>query len=537
MIRSWQAPILVGGLLRLLLFFSDDSLWRDEASLLMGLYSVSNSDLFSELPFGQRSPFALALLWKSMMENIIGTTYIMRLPSLAAGIAQLFVFTLTIKKLFKPNNYQVNLAIWIVAVSPNLILFSNQIKPYIFDVLCSTILIALSLPFFLRKQVHVKQSILLILASWASLFFSYPCSFVVGGICLGLLFDYGFRRLPLLLTLSIGTFVILIFIFIESGETSEYLSDFWKSCYPEASIWWWLRALGHTLFFGLSSPTFLSTKELLLIFGWLFFPLCALGAMNLWKMKKIGLLCSLLFPSVICLAASFLHKYPYGGRLILFMMPQYVVLLSLGLVYILSNSTAYSSALQIIAQSKTTIIGKVVKNKSAKVAHYGVVAMIILCGIISILEYSYPCKGIRSGLDYIALHEKERDIVIVDEYASQVVKYYQLLAKKDNSRQFPESDFIMPWQDPIKREGRPKIEEVADHLPFDSRIWIIGESEGYHRHLTTSNSLIVTKMVTTLMDSRQKLFQLDVPRLFVACFSEKRPISRGVQFELGHAFL
>ena len=156
-IISWQAAVLVGVLLRLLLFLVDDSLWRDEAKFLMGLYTVSKEELFSELPFGQRSPFALGLLWKSMMETLVGSTHLMRLPSLAAGIAQLFVFTFIVKNIFSHNNNQSNIVIWITAVSPNLILFSDQVKPYIFDVFFSTLLTALALPFFLRENQQSKQ--------------------------------------------------------------------------------------------------------------------------------------------------------------------------------------------------------------------------------------------------------------------------------------------------------------------------------------------------------------------------------------------
>jgi hypothetical protein len=518
---SWQAAVLVGVLLRLLLFLGDESLWRDEAKLLMGLNAVSTEKLFNELPFGQRAPFALGLLWKGMIENSVGRTRLIRLPSLAAGIAQLFVFTFLVKSIFKHNNKQSNIVIWIIAVSPRLILFSAQVKPYIFDVFFSTVLTALALPFFLKELQQSKQSVILVSVSWISLVISYPASFIVGGICLGLLFKYGFRRIRLLLTISLGALIIIIFIYSASGDSSEYMQNWWKGYYPTPSIRWWINALFQSVFQGLTSPTYLTLKRSFLLFGWLFFPLCALGAINLWRMKKSGLLCLLLFPSFLCLVASLLHKYPYGDRVILFMMPQVIVLLGLGLVYLSSSLNGYKFIAVDYSQQEERIVAALSNEKLERIAQWGLWATVILCCSISIIEYSFPCKGIKFGLDYIAQRERQRDIIIVDEYASQVVKYYQTLDKKETDKKFPEAELVFPWPDETKKEWRPTAQEVVDSLPSKSRIWIIAESTDIHRSLTSSNLASVTEMINALMDSRKKLHELKVPRLLVVCFSDE----------------
>jgi hypothetical protein len=496
-IVSWQAALCIGVLLRLLLFLVDDSLWRDEAKLLMSLYLVPIEEIFNELPYDQRCPFALSMLWQSMIENGMGSNHWIRLPSLVAGISQLFIFAFIIRSIFKQNNNLPNLVIWIAAVSPKLILYSNQVKQYIFDVFFSTLLIAFALPFFLKEKQQIKQSLILILVSWASLFFSYTATFVVGGICVGLFINYGFRRLWLFLTISLGLAIFVMFILTASGETSLYLQNFWNRDFPEASIVWWGKALAHSFFFGLSSPTYIWTKEFFLLFGWLFLPLSALGIINLWRKKQNGLLCLLLFPSLFCLAASFLHKYPYGDRLILFMMPQILILLGFGLIYILSYPR-----LKLMVQ--------------------GVLwTAISLCLVLSIIEYSYPCKGIRYGLDYIASREKQGDIIVVDLYASQVVRYYQVLAKGDKRIKFPHAEFVFEWQDESKYKGRPTPDEIVSRLPSNSRIWIIAEFGYRHRHLTSSTRGFVKEMQHILMKSRKELYHVEVPRLLVICFSKE----------------
>ncbi len=466
--------------------------------LLMGLRSVSILEIFKELPYAQRCPFALALLWKYMMGLGMTGAHWMRLPSLAAGIAQLFIFALLARMIFLRNNSQSNVVIWLAAVSPQLILFSNQVKPYIFDVLCATLLIFLALPFFLREEQQGQRYLPLILASWFSLIISYPATFVVGGICAGLLIKNGLRRLRPLLTLCLGTAIIVLLTLKLAGESSPYMQIFWEKGYegfPKLNVVWWGRALAHSLFFGLSSPSYLGIVKLSLFFGWLFAPLCALGIIHLWRTKQHGLLCVLLSPLVFCLTASLFHRYPFHSRLILFTMPHVLILLSYGIIHM----SSYSKLKLIVQWGLWTAVG--------------------LCFIISIIEYSYPCKGIRYGLSYIAAREKPGDKIIVDLYASQVVRYYQVLAHMDKRIRFPRADLIYEWEDQTKSKGRPTPDEIVDWPPAKSRIWILAEADEYHRNLTPLTRTSVQIMNGLLMRSRKVLYSLEVPRVLVICFS------------------
>lgn len=499
-IISCQTALFVGVLLRLLLFTLDDSLWRDEAMLLMGLRSISILEIFKELPYAQRCPFALALLWKCMMGLGMTGTHWMRLPSLAAGIAQLFIFAQLARMIFSQTKSQSNVFIWLAAVSPQLILFSNQTKPYIFDVLCATLLIFLALPFFLKEEQQGQRYVPLILASWFSLIISYPAAFVVGGICAGLLIKHGLQKLRPLLTLCLGTAIIVLLTLTLAGESSSYMQIFWEKGYagfPQFNIVWWGRALGHSIFFGLSSPSYLGIVKLSVSFGWLLAPLCALGIIHLWRTKQHGLLCVLLSPLVFCLTASLFHRYPFHSRLILFTMPHVLILLSYGIIHMSSYAR-----LKLIVQ-------------------WGLWTLVVLCCIISIIEYSYPCKGIRHGLSYIASREKPGDKIIVDLYASQVVRYYQVLAHKDQRVRFPDAEITYEWQDQTKSKGRPTPDEIVNWLPAQSRIWVLAEADQYHRNLTPLTRTSVQIMNGLLMKSRKVVYSLEVPRVLVICFSNE----------------
>jgi hypothetical protein len=201
------------------------------------------------------------------------------------------------------------------------------------------------------------------------------------------------------------------------------------------------------------------------------------------------------------------------------MMPQITVLLGLGQIHISSNLNGCKFIVVDYSQQEERIVAALSNEKLERIAQWGLWTTIILCCIISIVEYSFPCKGIKSGLDYIAHREKQGDIIIVDEYASQVVKYYQTLAEKEKHKKFPQAELVFPWPDETNKKGRPTTEEVIERLPSKSRIWIIAESNGYHRSLISSNLPSVTEMINTLMDSRKTLYKLKVPRLLIVCFS------------------
>ena len=520
-LTSWKTALWVGIFLRLVLFFTDGSLWRDEAKLLMSISSVPLGDLFLELPLGQRAPFALALLWKYIMEGLAGSTLLLRGPSVIAGISQLLIFAFIVLKTNPKTNKLRNAVIWITAVSPNLILFGNQVKPYVFDVFFSTLLIGLALPFFWSEKQKAIHAIALILGSWISLLSSFPSWFVVAGICLGIFVEYGFKRMRLLATLSCGSLAIVIFIYTASGEPSNFLLNFWAAHFPAAKVWWWTKALAESLFWGSASPTYLSAINLFYVFGWLFLLLCGFGAYNLWRSKRQGLLCILLIPTISCLIASALHKYPYGNRLILFMMPQINILVAFGLIHITRQMRLRDP---IAAPNPRREVGtKAVPSKAKlqKAAHWGLWIMVVLCSLISMAEYLRPCKGVKQGLGFIALHEKKGDTVLVDEYASQVVNYYRLLAAKDNQGWFPRAELVIPRQNETEESGKLTAKEATALLPSESRVWLIAEPEGYHRRLNTSFLPITNSMAARLMESRKVIYYLKVPRVLVICFSEE----------------
>ena len=471
----------------------------------MALRAVSFKDLFLELPFGQRAPFGLALVWKGLLALQADGRHLLRLPALVAGIAQLPLFWAATKGLDQGQKAPVAV-LWIMAVAPNLILFGSQVKPYVFDVFFSTLLLYLARPFLLPGWPGPGRAIALFAGVWISLFFSYPSWFVAAGLCCALFIHNGFKRPWLWGGLGLGSLLIVLFIWSGSGQTGDFLQTFWAEGYPRAAGWWWFMALAQSLFGGLSSPTFLATKDLFYLFGWLYLPLCVFAFLRLRRQKRYGLLGLLLLPSLFCLAAAALHAYPYRGRLILFMMPQIHLLLAWGLPGLASRPGPTLS-----------------RPGFQRIALWGMAALILLCGGVSLAEYAYPCQGVRSGLELIARQEQEGDLIIVDEYAAQVVNYYGSLRSGGEPGRFPESRLIIPWDDETSQVGKKEPARVAESLPPGSRVWVIAEAAGYHRRLRADFRPDTMKLVEVLSRSRNMVQRLLVPRLMVICFSPEKP--------------
>lgn len=513
-VGSWGVALLAGALLRLLLFLIDDSLWRDEAKLLMALDSVSLDGLFRELDLGQRAPFGLALIWKGLLAIQADGRHLLRLPSLVAGIAQLAVFAAALRRMVPKEDKTAVVLVWIMALAPNLILFSNQIKPYIFDVFLSTLLVHLALPLLGPGSPSRTRVVFLALTAWAGLFFSYPSWFVVAALCCALALRHGWAGFRTWLGIGLGSLVIVLYIWLSSDSTNSFLQSYWTKGYPRASGWWWFMALAQSLFRGLSSPTFLSTKNLFYLFGWLYLLLLVRAVIRLWRAGERALPALLILPALFCLAAAALHQYPFRDRLILFLTPLVHLLLAFGLPGPDPGQSRPGQSLPLSARPEP---GRTLKG----VAVWGLGALAFLCGAVSLAEYSQPCAGVRFGLGIVAQEERPGDLLLADGYACQVVEYYRT---RDQGRAgFPAARLIVPWADETSQAPNLEPARVAESLPPGSRVWVIAEATGYHRRLRADFRADTRKLVESLSASRQVVYRMEVPRLMLLCFSARQP--------------
>lgn len=131
--RAVGALLLIGVLLRLWHFAGGRSLWLDEAMVALNIIHLSPTELLGPLVFDQLAPAGWLLLEKACLHLWDDFDYSLRLPSLVAGIAALFLFHRFLK--YGMDEWETLAGVAMMAALPVFIQYSSMVKPYIFDVL------------------------------------------------------------------------------------------------------------------------------------------------------------------------------------------------------------------------------------------------------------------------------------------------------------------------------------------------------------------------------------------------------------------
>lgn len=249
-IKSWpwiKILLAVGVFLRVYPYLYNRSLWYDEAMLVFSILDQPYSALLSALPYNQAAPIGYMVVQKIIVSLLGNSEYSLRLITLLAGIASIFLFYSLINSFFKKRCQVWALALFIFCQPA--IYYCSEVKPYGIDLFFTLLLSVLFL------QVNEKKSgwINLLIAGAASIYFSFPAIFILagGGVCL---FVKGIKnrdRKNLKKLISIGIFWIILFainfyFFIRPGLQNDTLTSmhvthsfpltFWKI----ESLQWYL---------------------------------------------------------------------------------------------------------------------------------------------------------------------------------------------------------------------------------------------------------------------------------------------------------
>lgn len=198
--RSWLlAALLVsataGVLLRLYLFALNPSLWVDEAFLALNIRDRSYLQLFHRLDYEQAAPPAFLLVQKMLFTLLGSHDWTLRLLPLLAGIATIALSHALARQLAPPpSRLPVTVvATSLVALSPSLIRYAFEAKPYGTDATVAVGIFLLALR-SLSPTATRSQILLLGITCSASLWFSYPAVFVCAAVLGTLLLAHASRR-------------------------------------------------------------------------------------------------------------------------------------------------------------------------------------------------------------------------------------------------------------------------------------------------------------------------------------------------------
>jgi len=222
------AAVVVGALLRVGWFLEPRSLWTDEARLAVNVAARSFQDLGEPLALDQAAPLLYLGAAKASTVLLGVNERALRLVPLLAGLALLPLVALVAGRLLTPAGTAALTAL--AAVSPLLLRYSAEAKPYAVDAAVAFGLLLLALR-AIESPGPVRFGLVGVAGALA-MGMSYPAVFVLPG-CLAALAANGRWRDPAFrrsLLLVVGLWTAAATVLAPSAEavrSSTYFARFW----------------------------------------------------------------------------------------------------------------------------------------------------------------------------------------------------------------------------------------------------------------------------------------------------------------------
>ena len=343
--------IAIGVLLRLGRYLDNRSLWHDEASIALNLVNRSLAGLFEPLEYVQTVPVGTLVLQKCSVMLLGANEMAFRLVSFLAGVLSLPVFYGFVKRWVNARAGLIALAL--VVFSEMLIFYAADTKHYALDFLVALLFLSLGV-----QMLHdgVKGATL---AAWGltgvlGVWVSHPAVFVLSGVGGVLLIHEWFAgrksaagRLGLTLLVGWASFAGVFWLNARNSTMAQALQGYWS-----AGFW---PVVPRSLTEALWLPrTFINLfTDPLGIKAWaLAAALCIIGITVLYQTQR-RMFFLLSTPIFLTLLASALHQYPFvtserfevplWGRVVVFLMPVFLLFIAVGLDAIWRNLSAYQA--------------------------------------------------------------------------------------------------------------------------------------------------------------------------------------------------
>ena len=438
--------IAFGILLRASKYLPAFSMRGDELAVTLNLTNRSALDLLTKpLDYEQAVPFGFALLVKGLLTILGRSEYVLRMTAFVAGcISLILMFNLLTKTV---GRYGTVFALTAFAFGNYLIYYSAELKQYSTDVLWSLILL-LAFHQHLSRETSARDFVLLAGLGALALCFSYPALFILAGIGVTLFLHYWRDKQKLLwitctgLTWA-GIFLITYFVLLRHQTQDPYLITFWENLLsfmpmpPWREISWFPKALAG-LFLVVAG---LSSSLILII------PIYLLGLWGFWKEKNWQWALALTVPIGLNILVSGFQKYPFHGRLILYLLPLVFVVLGKGI----------------------DVLWSLGRNRLfANIAFVGLMILILQSVISTTNSYLFTHDYLRDDLkpvfSFMQASHQEDDLVYLYHLVAPEYSYYAPDYNLENLQTITGQNY----------SARAKnYQEELSALPRGQRIWFV----------------------------------------------------------------
>ena len=328
---AFSIAIFIGFYFRLQRYLENRSLWIDEIVNATNVLNKSLAQLILlPMEYNLTAPRGFWTVERLIVRLLGGSEYALRLYPLICGLVSLALFYWIAKRYVSAKTALVALSLF--AISHPLIAFSAELKQYSSDVLVTLLLLWLA-AFGVARAQNGRRIMLIGAMGAAAIWFSYPAVFVLGSIGLSFIFaDYARARRTRMIGLCVvilmwGTSFVVMYVNSLAGVASNNVLAYqWASGYmpfPLLSLSDWKWLLDHFLAMFDNPVGIASTGAAALAF--------LLGCASLLSRSKTKFIV-LVLPFFLLIAASALRRYPFDGRVLVFLAPIVLILVAEGLM-------------------------------------------------------------------------------------------------------------------------------------------------------------------------------------------------------------
>ena len=324
--------LAIGVALRTRQYVADRSFYSDESYIALNLGARSFRGLLAPLSWDQNGP--VLFLWiERALAAVLGVRELaLRLYPFLGGILLIAIFWLLAEQLLRGRTAL--LATLSVALSPLLIRYSNEVKPYSTDALATALVLLFTLR-VLDDPLARSRWIALTLAGVGAIMASNPAVFVVLSAGASLVVSMRVRRLPHWRTRMAAfgaacgaTFIALYVVMLRSAATSPYLQRYFRDRLLRAAAPDFLDRIRMavsttvmTAWQGDSSRVLPHLFPVLLL-------LTVFGAVYLLRERGLPVAMLVVGPLMLAFCASTVGEYPVVARTMVFAIPLLILLVS-----------------------------------------------------------------------------------------------------------------------------------------------------------------------------------------------------------------
>ncbi len=459
--------IALGFILRLDLYLLNRSLWLDEAFIAVNFLDKSLIQLLQ--PPLDYSHYMNTSLGFMVMANLSVTLFgnsdlILRLFPFVCGVASLWLFYQMAKAYISPK--AVPLALLFFAISGSLIHYASEFKQYSSDVTIAILLFLLA-AYVLKHTLTITRILLLALVGSLAVWFSHSSAFILAVIGGYLIVFYGFeRQWKSMFTIAIITLMWLcsflaMYLMTTGGGINEatpitqyhlHVWNSWGAFMPSPFSMAGLKWIYHNYFQMFDYPGSLGLTS---VAGVVFM----IGCIAMLGHQKQSLFL-LTLPIVLTALVSFFYRYPFQGRMILFLLPSLYLILAEGIMQI---------ELKLLAYPKTAIVTIVTQ------------VILVAALIINLNPYQHTHQEMKQILSYVQTRQQPKDRIYLYHWAEPAFRYYAA----DYQLSYDDCHIITPIP---KNEYTKEIDYFRGKLglnPTDvsETQCILGVSESFHQSL------------------------------------------------------